>query len=627
MNITKNNKKFLKNYKVSNFLIDDVYLNFVLLPTKTLVKSKIKFRVNPKAENTNFYLHGENLELITAKIDGDVVYPKFITDGITLDVPNTPFVWEAEVEINPKANTLLEGLYISGGIYTTQCEAEGFRRITYYPDRPDILATFTVRIESDKPILLSNGNLINSGPGFAEWHDPWPKPSYLFALVAGDLVKYSDHFLSQSGKLIDLNIWVRKGDESKCWFAMDSLKKAMEWDEKTYDLEYDLNLFNIVAIDDFNMGAMENKGLNIFNSAAVLATPEMATDMNYERIESIIAHEYFHNWTGNRVTCRDWFQLCLKEGLTVFRDQQFTSDTRSEAIKRISDVKDLRSRQFREDSGPLAHPVRPEEFVEINNFYTATIYEKGAEIISMLKLLVGDRDYYKAVKLYFSRHDGEACTIEDWLRCFEETTGRNLAQFKLWYRSAGTPEIHVKETYINNILTITLIQQNSKTSIPYKDPLLIPVSLGLLNNNGKEIISTTILEFNKTTQEFQFDNLNSKPIISLLRGFSAPVILKHSRPLEEYAFLLKNDTDAFNKWEASRLLCLKIFTSAGQSKADAINLYLSAIGKIANNSTIEPGLKALLLTIPTQDDVTKELARLGKKLILMKFSNLLKILK
>ena len=614
MNITKNNKKFLKNYKVPNFLIDDVYLNFVLLPTKTLVKSKIKFRVNPKAENTNFYLHGENLELITAKIDGDVVYPKFITDGITLDVPNTPFVWEAEVEINPKANTLLEGLYISGGIYTTQCEAEGFRRITYYPDRPDILATFTVRIESDKPILLSNGNLINSGPGFAEWHDPWPKPSYLFALVAGDLVKYSDHFLSQSGKLIDLNIWVRKGDESKCWFAMESLKKAMEWDEKTYGLEYDLNLFNIVAIDDFNMGAMENKGLNIFNSAAVLATPETATDMNYERIESIIAHEYFHNWTGNRVTCRDWFQLCLKEGLTVFRDQQFTSDTRSEAIKRISDVKDLRSRQFREDSGPLAHPVRPKEFVEINNFYTATIYEKGAEIISMLKLLVGDRDYYKAVKLYFSRHDGKACTIEDWLMCFEETTGRNLAQFKLWYRSAGTPEIHVKETYINNILTITLIQQNSKTSTPYKDPLLIPVSLGLINNNGKEIISTTILEFNKTTQEFQFDNLNSKPIISLLRGFSAPVILKHSRPLEEYAFLLKNDTDAFNKWEASRLLCLKILTSAGQSKADASNLYLSAIGKIANNSTIEPGLKALLLTIPTQDDVTKELARLGKKI-------------
>ena len=614
MNITKNNKKFLKNYKVPNFLIDDVYLNFVLLPTKTLVKSKIKFRVNPKAENTNFYLHGENLELITAKIDGDVVYPKFITDGITLDVPNTPFVWEAEVEINPKANTLLEGLYISGGIYTTQCEAEGFRRITYYPDRPDILATFTVRIESDKPILLSNGNLINSGPGFAEWHDPWPKPSYLFALVAGDLVKYSDHFLSQSGKLIDLNIWVRKGDELKCWFAMESLKKAMEWDKRTYGLEYDLNLFNIVAIDDFNMGAMENKGLNIFNSAAVLATPEMATDMNYERIESIIAHEYFHNWTGNRVTCRDWFQLCLKEGLTVFRDQQFTSDTRSEAIKRISDVKDLRSRQFREDSGPLAHPVRPEEFVEINNFYTATIYEKGAEIIRMLKLLVGDTDYYKAVKLYFSRHDGEACTIEDWLMCFEETTGRNLAQFKLWYRSAGTPEIHVKETYINNILTITLIQQNSKTSTPYKDPLLIPVSLGLINNNGKEIISTTILEFNKTTQEFQFDNLNSKPIISLLRGFSAPVILKHSRPLEEYAFLLKNDTDAFNKWEASRLLCLKILTSAGQSKADASNLYLSAISKIANNSTIEPGLKALLLTIPTQDDVTKELARLGKKI-------------
>ena len=614
MKIKNNNKNFLKNYRVPNFLIDDVYLNFVLLPTKTVVKSKIRFKINPEAENTDFYLLGENLKLMIAKIDGDVVYPKFTSNGITLDVPNTPFVWEAEVEINPKANTLLEGLYISGDIYTTQCEAEGFRRITYYPDRPDILTTFTVRIESDKPVLLSNGNLINSGPGFAEWHDPWPKPSYLFALVAGDLVKYSDHFLSQSGKIIDLNIWVRKGDESKCWFAMESLKKAMEWDEKTYGLEYDLNLFNIVAIDDFNMGAMENKGLNIFNSAAVLATPETATDMNYERIESIIAHEYFHNWTGNRVTCRDWFQLCLKEGLTVFRDQQFTSDTRSEVIKRISDVKDLRSRQFREDSGPLAHPVRPEEFVEINNFYTATIYEKGAEIISMLKLLVGDRDYYKAVRLYFSRHDGEACTIEDWLSCFEDTTERNLTQFKLWYQSAGTPEIHVKETYINNTLTITLTQRNSKTATPYKDPLLIPVSLGLLNKNGREIISTTILEFSKTIQEFKFDDLTSKPIISLLRGFSAPVILKHSRPLEEYAFLLNNDTDAFNKWESSRILCLKILTSVGQAKADASKLYLSAIGKIANNFNIEPGLKALLLTIPTQEDVTKELVRLGKKI-------------
>ena len=608
---TQNKKKYLKNYKPPNYLIDNVYLNFVLSPTKTIVKSKIQFKINPKATSKTFSLMGENLKLIEAKIDDLVVSPKLTSFGLTIDVPNNPFIWEAEVEINPKANTLLEGLYLSGDVYTTQCEAEGFRRITYYPDRPDVLATFTVRIDSDKPILLSNGNLIETGPGFSKWYDPWPKPSYLFAIVAGDLVKFSDRFITQSGKSVKLNIWVKKGDESKCWFAMESLKKAMEWDEKTYGLEYDLNLFNIVAIDDFNMGAMENKGLNIFNSSAVLATPETATDKNFEQIEAIIAHEYFHNWTGNRVTCRDWFQLCLKEGLTVFRDQQFTADIRSEAIKRITDVKDLRSRQFNEDSGPLAHQVRPEEFIEINNFYTATIYEKGAEIIRMLKLMVGDLDYYKAVKLYFSRHDGEACTIEDWLSCFEDVTKRDLSQFKLWYLQAGTPEITVEEHYNNRCYVLTLTQHNSA---PNKEPLVIPVAVGFLSKSGKEILSTKVLELTDKRQEFTFSNLASKPVLSILRNFSAPVIINHSRPEEEYALLIEKDTDPFNKWDASRLLSLKVLTSKVETKDSPKNLYLSAINAIANDSAIEPGLKALILTLPSHGDVTRELLRLGRKI-------------
>ena len=525
---------------------------------------------------------GEELSLIWATIDGIPISPTLTENGLTCRVPEGPFVWESKVEIQPDLNTRLEGLYISNGMYTTQCEAEGFRRITYYPDRPDVLAKFQVRIESTEPILLSNGNLIDSGPGFAEWYDPWPKPSYLFALVAGALVKYSDQYKSRSGLNVDLNIWVRSGDEDKCEFAMSALKKAMKWDEVTYEREYDLNLFNIVAVDDFNMGAMENKGLNIFNSSAVLASPETSTDQNYERIESIIAHEYFHNWTGNRVTCRDWFQLCLKEGLTVFRDQQFTSDIRSESVKRITDVLDLRSTQFREDSGPLAHAVRPDSFIEINNFYTSTIYEKGAEIIRMLQLLVGKENYYKAVNLYFSRHDGEACTIEDWLKCFEDITKRDLTQFKLWYLQSGTPEIKVEEKFHSGCYTLKLTQQGSKNSSVI-NPMLLPVAIGLLDAKGKEILSTTVLELDKTTQQFEFKKLDSKPIVSLLRGFSAPVHLNHTRPDEEYALLIKNDTDPFNRWEASRYLSQKVLLSATNSSEKIKTIYLDAIKDIVIN--------------------------------------------
>ena len=610
---TQQNKVvYLKNYEPPAFLIDSVKLTFKLSPSKTKVTSEIRFKPNSKSSTKVFSLMGEELSLIWAKVDGILVSPIKTKNGLTCKVPEEPFVWESEVEIQPDTNTRLEGLYISNGMYTTQCEAEGFRRITYYPDRPDVLAKFQVRIESTEPILLSNGNLIDSGPGFAEWYDPWPKPSYLFALVAGTLVKYSDHYKSRSGLNVDLNIWVRSGDEDKCDFAMSALKKAMKWDEVTYEREYDLNLFNIVAVDDFNMGAMENKGLNIFNSSAVLASPETSTDQNYERIESIIAHEYFHNWTGNRVTCRDWFQLCLKEGLTVFRDQQFTSDIRSESVKRINDVLDLRAMQFREDGGPLAHPVRPESYIEINNFYTSTIYEKGAEIIRMLQLLVGKENYYKAVNLYFSRHDGEACTVEDWLRCFEDITKRDLTQFKLWYLKPGTPEINVEEKFHSGCYTLKLTQQSSNTSCSVINPMLLPVAIGLLDTNGKEILSTTVLELYKTTQQFEFKDLDSKPIVSLLRGFSAPVKLNHKRPDKEYALLIKNDTDPFNRWEASRFLSQKVLLSATGSSEEIETIYLDAIKDIVTNNSIEPALKSLMLKLPTQGELAKEILLIGE---------------
>ena len=421
----------LSDYQPYPFAVERVDLTFRLAPRATRVASRIAFAPNPaRPGRHDLFLHGEKLRLLSARIDGAPIPAEVVTitdEGLTVTasaLPDGPFLWEAEVEIDPEGNTALEGLYMSGGIYCTQCEAEGFRKITYYPDRPDVMAPFGVRIESDLPVLLSNGNKAAGGAGWVEWDDPWPKPAYLFALVAGNLVNLPDTFTTRSGRKVELNIWVRPGDLDRCAYAMDSLIRSMKWDEDAYGREYDLDVFNIVAVDDFNMGAMENKGLNIFNSKLVLASPETATDLDFERIEGVIAHEYFHNWTGNRITCRDWFQLCLKEGLTVFRDQQFTSDMRSGPVKRIEDVLTLRARQFREDMGPLAHPPRPDHFVEINNFYTATVYEKGAEVIGMLKRLVGDDGYARALDLYFDRHDGDAATIEDWLKVFEDATGR-----------------------------------------------------------------------------------------------------------------------------------------------------------------------------------------------------------
>ncbi|WP_281858009.1 aminopeptidase N, partial [Litoreibacter halocynthiae] len=534
---------FLSDYTPPAYLVDTVELVFKLHPTATRVLSKIAFRPNPEATDRTFYLHGEQLKLISAKIDGTDANAKVTPLGLTAQAPDAPFIFEAEVEISPQTNTALEGLYMSNGMYCTQCEAEGFRKITYYPDRPDVMGVFTVTIEGSEPVKLSNGNDLGGG----KWHDPWPKPAYLFALVAGDLVNHPDTFTTMSGKQVELNIWVRPGDLNKCAFGMDALKRSMKWDEEVYGREYDLDLFNIVAVDDFNMGAMENKGLNIFNSSAVLASPETSTDANFERIEAIIAHEYFHNWTGNRITCRDWFQLCLKEGLTVYRDSQFTADERSPAVKRIEDVIALRARQFREDNGPLAHPVRPESFVEINNFYTATVYEKGAEVIGMLKTLIGDDAYYKGCDLYFTRHDGQACTIEDWLACFEEVTGRDLTQFKLWYSQAGTPRVAVKEAWSEGTYTLSFTQDTPPTpGQDTKDPKVIPIAVGLLNDAGEEVHATRICEMTDVVHAFRFTGLDAMPVPSINRGFSAPIILEQDQDNATRAFLLANDTDPFN---------------------------------------------------------------------------------
>ena len=599
---------YLKDYTPFGYDVDSVHLTFRLTPETTRVLSKIRFAPKQDAADKTFFLHGEQLQLISAKIEGQAVTPELVDGGLTCDVPSAPFTWEAEVEINPAGNTALEGLYMSNRMYCTQCEAEGFRKITYYPDRPDVMSTFTVRIEGDEPVMLSNGNPKGAGEGWAEWHDPWPKPAYLFALVAGDLVNHPGSFTTKSGKEVELNIWVRPGDENKCAFGMEALKKSMKWDEDIYGLEYDLDLFNIVAVDDFNMGAMENKGLNIFNSSCVLASPETSTDANFERIEAIIAHEYFHNWTGTRITCRDWFQLCLKEGLTVFRDAQFTADMRSEPVKRIDDVITLRARQFPEDGGPLAHPPRPEQFQEINNFYTATVYEKGAEVIGMLKRLVGDGNYYKALKLYFERHDGQACTIEDWLKVFEDATGRDLSQFKLWYSQAGTPRVKVSEDYADGTYTLTFEQSTPPTpGQPDKAPRVIPMAVGLLSPNGDEVRATEVLELTEAKQSFAFDGLASKPVPSILREFSAPVILERDTTSAERAFLLAHDTDPFNRWEAGNALAKETRVAMVLDGAAPDSAYLDALEKLVRDDEQDPAFRALVLTPPSQSDIAQTL--------------------
>ncbi|MDO5612206.1 MAG: aminopeptidase N [Paracoccus sp. (in: a-proteobacteria)] len=618
--------RYLADYRPYPFHLRETRLVFDLSPDATRVQSELDF--TPLAQGADLVLDGGSaLILHRLSIDGRDLSPAdYDRKDETLTIPaatlpDGPFTLSADVQINPAANTTCEGLYLSGGIYCTQCEAEGFRHITFYPDRPDVMAPFQVTIHSDQPVELSNGDravpseerhgaITRIG---ALWIDPWPKPAYLFALVAGDLRAVSGRFTTMSGREVALNVWVRPGDEDRAGFALESLVKSMQWDEQVYGREYDLSEFNIVAIDDFNMGAMENKGLNIFNSKLVLASPDTATDTDYERIEAVIAHEYFHNWTGNRITCRDWFQLCLKEGLTVFRDQQFTSDLRSAPVKRIEDVKTLRDRQFREDAGPLAHPPRPDRYQEINNFYTATVYEKGAEVIGMLKRLVGDDGYKAALDLYFTRHDGDAATIEDWLAVFQDATGRDLTQFKRWYTDAGTPHLTMAEDWAadDGRLTLTFTQETAPTpGQPDKPPRVIPIAVGLIGQNGDELRETQVLEMTQAQQAFRFDGLGARPVVSVLRGFSAPVTL--SRDLDDAgrAFLLAHDRDPFARWEAGHGLALSSLTAMAQGGTAAAG-HLDAIGRLIADQTAEPAFRALCLTLPGEDEVASLLAARG----------------
>lgn len=620
----------LADYRPPAWVVDSVQLTFLLDPEATRVTSRIAFAPNPEARDRTFRLDGEGMRFIRAQIDGQQVHPRLDERGLTAAVPERPFTWECEVEINPGANTELEGLYHSDGLFCTQCEAEGFRKIAYYPDRPDVMAPFDVRVESDLPVLLSNGNLVAEGSGWAEWRDPWPKPSYLFALVAGNLVAHRGQHRTPDGRNVNLNIWVQPGDEHRCAYALDSLKRAMKWDERAYGRIYDLDVFNLVAVDNFNAGAMENKGLNIFNSKYVLASPESATDRDYEAIESIVAHEYFHNWTGNRITCRDWFQLCLKEGLTVFRDQQFTGEMRGRAVKRIDDVMALRSRQFREDNGPLAHPVRPESYIEINNFYTATVYEKGAEVIRMLKTLVGDVAYEGALQTYFERHDGQAATVDDFFACFMEVTGDALEGFERWWEQSGTPRIAVARHWDGDRLKLTLRQHTPPTpGQPKKRPFRIPLAVGVLDPDGTQIADTEMLELKSETGSWIFAPghgwtetdahlvgpvavTDDTPVLSMNRDFSAPVILERQMSEAERLTVLAHDPDLFSRWEAGRLLAREALAKMVTSGSEPGRAYIGALGQLLSNDSLDPAFRAAALDLPSEEDILRAVRDEGR---------------
>ena len=586
----------LKNYKPSDYLIDKVYLDFSLHPTATRVRSRLTMRPNPAATGKpRLRLDGEHLELIEVKLDGTVLtaadYTQTPTDLTIRKAPTKAFKLEITTEVDPEANKALSGLYLSKGIYCTQCEAEGFRRITYFLDRPDVLATYTVRVEADAneaAVLLSNGNPTERGSAgerhYAVWEDPHPKPAYLFALVGGNLTSFASDFVTASGEKVDLRIFVEPGKESRCAWAMDSLKRSMTWDEQRFGREYDLDVFNIVAVSDFNMGAMENKGLNIFNDRLILASADTATDAIYLAIESVVAHEYFHNWTGNRITCRDWFQLCLKEGLTVFRDQEFTADERDATVGRIADVRDLRAHQFPEDAGPLAHPVRPSSYIEINNFYTATVYEKGAELVRMIQTICGRDGFRKGMDLYFKRHDGDATTIEAFIACFEQAAKVDLSQFQIWYHQAGTPELVCQVVHNAKAKTVELTVEQVLPPTPgeaRKKALHIPLRVGLLGADGKDLpiklagggpVRDGLLHVTKRTQKFRFTDVAQAPVVSLLRGFSAPVNLTIDRSDTELAFLIANDSDLFARWQASVDFATRIMVALARDATNAATL-------------------------------------------------------
>ena len=631
----------LKDYRPPSYLIDKVDLLFALDPKATRVRARLSVRANPEAEGRiqQLRLDGEHFELVSIALDGQQLSKqdyRQTEDSLTLlKTPREPFALEIETLVDPEANKALQGLYRTKGIYCSQCEAEGFRRLTYFLDRPDVLATYTVRIEADPheaPVLLSNGNPVERGlldggrRHYAIWHDPFPKPCYLFALVGGDLSSIASTFRTMSGREVQLGIYVEHGKEARAAWAMDCLKRAMRWDEQRFGREYDLDVFNIVAVSDFNMGAMENKGLNVFNDRLILASPDTATDSMFEAIESVVAHEYFHNWTGNRITCRDWFQLCLKEGLTVFRDQEFSGEQRSPTVQRIGDVRGLKSHQFAEDAGPLAHPVRPESYIEINNFYTSTVYEKGAEVVRMLQSLLGRETFRKGMDLYFARHDGRAATVEDFLECFEEVSARDLAQFRLWYSQSGTPELVCALRYdktkrraeleVEQVLPATPGQ-------PHKKPMHIPLRVGLLSDNGDEValksesgepLADGILSLTKRKQTFRFADVASRPVPSLLRDFSAPVNVTIDLPERDIEFLMTSDGDLFNRWQAANTYATRTLAALtrglAQGKPGTQGLrYANALGAAMTGDALDPAYCAELLRLPTQADVARVIGK------------------
>ncbi|GAB4527877.1 MAG: aminopeptidase N [Roseibium sp.] len=630
----------LEDYQPPAYRIDTVHLNVDLHPSSTTVTATLWVRRQKEtAAGTALVLDGDELTLKAIRVNGEALAPGAYTAASDrleiLDPPADPFELMLVTEVDPAANTKLMGLYRSSGTYCTQCEAEGFRRITYFLDRPDVLAVYTTRLEAPKaecPILLANGNPVDAGnvPGsdrhFAVWHDPHPKPAYLFALVAGNLAQVHDSFTTASGKTVALNIYVEHGKEGRCAWAMDSLKRSMRWDEEVFGLEYDLDVFNIVAVSDFNMGAMENKGLNIFNDKYVLADPETATDQDYANIEAVIAHEYFHNWTGNRITCRDWFQLCLKEGLTVFRDQEFSSDMRSRPVKRITDVRLLKSHQFPEDAGPLAHPVRPRVYHEINNFYTATVYEKGAEVVRMLKTLLGEAAFRSGLDLYFERHDGEATTIEAFLKCFEEAAGTDLKQFSLWYEQAGTPVVTVATDYDPERQTLDLTLGQEIPPVPGQKtgkPAVIPLRFALIGPNGEDMeitppdgarIKGDVLVLDQARQKVRFENVASRPVLSLLRGFSAPVRLHRQLDPQDLVFLASHDSDPFNRWQAVQELAtrdlVRMSTAAGGERdAYCSQGVIEVFGSTLADDSLDKALRALALTLPSESDIAQDIGK------------------
>lgn len=628
---------FLREYQVPSFLIDTVHLTFDLTDEKTIVTSKLQVRHNRLSQNhsRDLILNGDELKLVQVKLNGKTIDSERYTVNdqfLIIHQADNDFELEIITEIDPHKNTALSGLYWTTGTYCTQCEAEGFRRITYFLDQPDVLSRFTTTIIADQtryPFLLSNGNQITAeqlphGRHSATWEDPFKKPCYLFALVAGNFDMLEDQFITHSGREVSLRIYVEKGYLNQAHHALYSLKEAMKWDEQNYGREYDLDIYMIVAIGAFNMGAMENKGLNIFNTKYVLAKPETATDDDYIHILSVIGHEYFHNWTGNRITCRDWFQLSLKEGLTIFRDQSFTEDLLSASVMRIRDVDYLREVQFPEDAGPLAHPVRPESYIEINNFYTATVYNKGAEVLRMLQTLLGKALFRKGMDLYFARHDGQAVTIEDYIKTMEDVSGINLHQFRLWYSQSGTPVVQVEDDYDANQKTYTLTMHQSCLPTPSqakKEPFFIPIKVGLLSEEGEalsftinneENIAEKVLELTNSTQSFTFHNIHSRPIPSLLRHFSAPIKLQYAYSTTDLQTLIKHDPDPFNRWEATQQYALHVMLALIQNlqHEKALELpdhFIKTYEHLLQEPSLDLFLLAELFNLPSEKYIAQQM--------------------